>query len=112
MKSWIEQAGFPMIRVERQCQRLKLSQQRFTYLPNQSDQKWIVPVTISLMAESGSPRKLNVLLDEVERTIEIDEDIVAYKVNDRQTGFYRVQYNDPRNIEELGRRFVRLGEKR
>jgi aminopeptidase N len=104
MKSWIEQPGFPMIRVERQGQRLKLSQQRFTYLPNQSDQKWIVPVTISLMAESGSPRKLNVFLDEVERTIEIDEDIVAYKVNDRQTGFYRVQYNDPRNIEELGRR--------
>ncbi len=104
MKSWIEQPGFPMIRVERQGHRLKLTQQRFTYLPNQSDQKWIVPVTLSLWAESGATRKLNVLLDEVEQTIEIDEDIVAYKVNDRQTGFYRVQYNDPGNIDELGRR--------
>jgi len=104
MKSWIEQPGFPMISVERQGRRLKLSQQRFTYLPNESDQKWIVPVTISLMAESGCARRLNLLLDEVEQTIEIDEDTLAYKVNDRQTGFYRVQYNDPANMEELGRR--------
>jgi len=104
MQSWIEQPGFPIIRVARQGRRLVLTQQRFTYLPNESDQKWIVPVTISLFADSGATRKLSVLLDEIEHSVEIDEDTVAYKVNDRQTGFYRVQYNDPGNLEELGRR--------
>jgi aminopeptidase N len=44
------------------------------------------------------------LLDESRAVVEIDEDVAAYKVNDRQTGFYRVQYADADNLAELGRR--------
>ena len=47
---------------------------------------------------------MSVLLDDRELAIDIDEDIVVYKVNDRQTGFYRVAYRDPENMAELGRR--------
>jgi tricorn protease interacting factor F2/3 len=104
MKSWIEQPGFPMIAVSRQDHRLVLTQKRFTYLPNDSDQKWLVPITINLFSEAGANRRLTLLLDDTEQVIELDEDTVAFKVNDRQTGFYRVQYNDATNMDELGRR--------
>ena len=104
MKSWIEQPGFPIITVNRRGNQLVLSQQRFTYLPNNSEQKWLVPLTISLFSKTGATRQLTLLLDDIEQAIDIDEDIVAYKVNERQTGFYRVKYDDPKNIADLGQR--------
>ena len=104
MKSWIEQPGFPMITVDRPGSQLVLSQQRFTYLPNNSDQKWLVPITISLFSKSGATSQVSLLLDDTEQAIDIDDDIVAYKVNARQTGFYRVTYGDQKNTDELGRR--------
>ena len=91
-----------MITVNRRGNQLVLTQQRFTYLPNNSDQKWLVPTTISLFSKTGSTRQLTLLLDDIEQAIDLDEDIVAYKVNERQTGFYRVKYNDQDNIDELG----------
>ena len=104
MKNWIEQPGFPMITVRRRGSRLIFAQRRFTYLPNNSDQQWLVPITISLFSKTGAAKHLSLLLDDIEKTVDIDEDIAAYKINDRQTGFYRVNYEDPQNIEELGRR--------
>ncbi|CAB1063673.1 Leucyl aminopeptidase (EC [Olavius sp. associated proteobacterium Delta 1] len=104
MKSWIEQPGFPMITVNRRGNQLVLSQQRFTYLPNNSDQKWLVPLTISLFSKTGATQRVSLLLDDIEQAIDIADDIVAYKVNDRQTGFYRVKYGDQKNIDELGQR--------
>ncbi len=104
MQSWIEQPGYPKITVRRQNERLILNQQLFTYLPNSSAQKWMIPITVNLFLKSGETRKLSVLMNEVEKIIEIEDDIVAYKVNDQQTGFYRVQYDDAANLTELGRR--------
>jgi tricorn protease interacting factor F2/3 len=106
MQSWIEQPGYPKITVSRQNGRLKLSQQRFTYLPNASDQRWLIPVTVNLFSNAGETRNVSVLMDESEKTIEVDDDVVGYKVNDRQTGFYRVKYDDAGNLVELGRRVL------
>lgn len=103
MKSWIEQPGYPIITVHRTGRRLSLAQKRFTYLPNNFRQKWTVPVTISLIPETGAPHSLKVLLDDIEQTIDLDMDTVAYKVNQGQTGFYRVKYTDEENIAQLGR---------
>jgi len=104
MKSWIEQPGFPMITADRRGNQLVLSQRRFTYLPHDSDQKWQVPITIRLFSKTGPTQQVSLILDDIGQAVDIDEDIVAYKVNDRQTGFYRVQYDDPHNSAELGRR--------
>ena len=104
MQSWIEQPGYPKITVSRQNGRLKLKQQRFTYLPNASAQRWLIPVTVNLFSKTGETRNVSVLMDESEKAIEVDDDIVAYKVNDRQSGFYRVKYDDAGNLLELGRR--------
>jgi tricorn protease interacting factor F2/3 len=104
MKSWIEQPGFPMVTAKRLGRQLALTQQRFTYLPNHYDQKWQIPITISLFTDTGATEQLTVLLDDIEHTVALAENIVAYKINERQTGFYRVKYVDRKNIEELGRR--------
>ncbi len=106
MKSWIEQPGFPIITVKRQGPRLVMTQKKFTYLPNESDQKWQVPITIRLFPKTGSTRQVTTLLDDIEQVIELDEDILAYKINDRQTGFYRVKYGDVKNLDELGKRVL------
>ena len=104
MKSWIEQPGFPLVTARRQGRQLVLNQQRFTYLPNDYDQIWQVPITINLFTDSSATEQLTVLLDDTEKSIDLDENIVAYKINERQTGFYRVHYADRNNIDELGRR--------
>jgi aminopeptidase N len=83
-----------------------VTQKRFTYLPNDSDQKWQVPITIRLFPKTGATRRITTLLDDLEQVIDLDEDILAYKINDRQTGFYRVKYGDAENLEELGKRVL------
>jgi tricorn protease interacting factor F2/3 len=104
MQSWIEQPGYPKVTASRQNGRLKIAQQRFTYLPEAYDQKWLIPLTIKLFTASGEDRRLSLLLDGVEEEIEIENEVIAYKLNDRQTGFYRVKYEDAANLAELGRR--------
>ena len=106
MKSWIEQPGYPLITVSRRNGRLKLRQHRFTYLPQESTQKWMIPVTLQLLSKAGNQQVLSVLMDETEKEIEVDDDVVAYKVNDRQTGFYVVKYDDADNLIELGRQVL------
>jgi aminopeptidase N len=103
MKSWIEQPGYPIITVHRTGRRLSLAQKRFTYLPNNFSQKWMVPIIISLITETGAAHSLAVLLDDIEQTIDLDMDAAAYKVNAGQTGFYRVKYSDEENIAQLGK---------
>ena len=104
MKSWIEQPGHPIITVSRQKNQLILNQQRFTYLTNESAQSWLIPITVNLFLKTGETRKMALLMDESEMIIAVDDDVAAYKLNDRQTGFYRVQYDDGNNLAELGRR--------
>jgi tricorn protease interacting factor F2/3 len=106
MKSWIEQPGFPLITVKRQGRQLVITQKRFTYLQNDSDQKWQVPMTIRLFPQTGSARQVTTVLGDNEQLLYLDEDIVAYKLNDRQTGFYRVKYDDSINLNKLGSRVL------
>jgi len=106
MKSWIEQPGYPKITVSRHKGQLILNQQRFTYLTNESAQSWLIPVTIDLFLKTGETRKLSLLMDEPRKVIEVDDEVVAYKINHRQSGFYRVKYEDADNLAELGRRVL------
>lgn len=104
MKSWIEQPGYPCITAERSRGRLHLTQKRFTYLPNASDQRWRIPVTITVFSDTGEPRQIKALLTDSAIDIEMKDEFEAYKINSGQTGFYRVLYKDTRNLEKLGRR--------
>jgi tricorn protease interacting factor F2/3 len=104
MKSWIEQPGFPVVEVDRVGNGLVLAQKKFTYLPNKSNQKWMIPVTLDLYAENGNAQQQTILLDRVKKKVKLDQKTVAYKLNARQNGFYRVKYKDLENLQKLGQR--------
>ena len=104
MQSWIEQAGFPMISVKKKENKLELTQKRFTFLANDSDQTWLVPVTFCFFSDTAAIEQMTVLMDGSKHEIEIPEHANAYKVNDKQTGFYIVNYQDAENLDALGRR--------
>ena len=103
MQSWIEQPGFPIVTAKKDGNSLVLSQKRFSYLPNTSDQTWLVPVNITVFRADNEPQHEFVLLDTAEKSVALAEDITAYKLNPEQTGFYRVAYLDTDNLEQLGR---------
>ena len=104
MKSWIEQPGFPVISVEKKGNKLLLIQQRFSYLPADSDQCWQVPVTIQFFSDSAKTERLTFLMNSSQHEIEFPKQTDAYKVNDQQTGFYIVRYLDADNLAALGQR--------
>jgi len=104
MRSWVEQPGFPLLHVARNGIKLVITQQRFTYLPNESDRVWLVPVTIKVFYHDNDSKTVTALLNAKSTDIDIGHDAVAYKVNYEQTGFYRVKYLEKGNLYELGKR--------
>jgi tricorn protease interacting factor F2/3 len=102
MKSWIEQPGFPLIEARRDGRKLSIAQHRFTYLPCDAVQTWMVPVTIAVFSSSGSSSRLYMILDQPLQSFELPDDTSAYKINAGQTGCYRVKYQDSANLKALG----------
>jgi aminopeptidase N len=101
MQSWIEQPGHPIIEVIRDGRDLTLSQQRFTYLPNDKEQLWKIPIRISFFSNDGQVRTDNFLMNTSKMQIELKEEDNTYKLNSDQTGFYHVNYRDRSNYDEL-----------
>jgi len=104
MRSWIEQPGFPVVEVKKAGNSLVLNQKKFTYLGHSVDQQWMIPITMILFSNHGDTRQQTILMDGAEKKIKLDKSTVAYKINARQTGFYRVKYNDSENLKQLGQR--------
>ncbi|MBN1102852.1 MAG: M1 family metallopeptidase, partial [Deltaproteobacteria bacterium] len=104
IRSWIEQPGYPMIEVRREEEGLVLTQGRFTYLPHESDQEWMIPVAVKVFLDDGSTRTIRALIEGRSAGLQIGEHALAYMVNEGQTGFYRVKYTETGNLRELGTR--------
>ena len=104
MKSWIEQPGHPIVQASREGRMLTLTQKRFTYLENTSDQTWLIPVTISAYGDTGAPKMISILLEDKPSQVDLGADTVAYKINAGQTGFYRVVYRTAEDLSAIGRR--------
>ena len=106
MKSWIEQPGFPVVDVVREGTTLHLSQKRFTYLPGDGapSPTWLIPVFVRVFRTHGESEVRSMLLEEASGRMPLGDDAVAYKVNDGQTGFYRVNYLLPDDLGELAGR--------
>ena len=102
MKSWVGQPGFPLVEARREGRTLTLAQKRFTYLPNDSGQTWVMPVSIEAFSRAGISTRLTFLLDQGVQSLELPEDTAAYKLNAGQTGCYRVKYLDSGNLAALG----------
>jgi tricorn protease interacting factor F2/3 len=104
MRSWIEQPGFPLVEVKREGHQLIITQERFTYLPNESAQVWLIPLAVKVFLGHGESKTITSLVDKKSAVIDIGPDAVAYKVNEGQSGFYRVKYIEEGNLQELGAR--------
>lgn len=92
IKSWIEQPGFPLITAKREDDCLVLSQKRFTFLPYETDQKWMTPVIFRAFYKNGDSETRTILMEDQQISVKLEKDIHVCKVNYGQTGFYRVQY--------------------
>ena len=103
MKNWVTQPGFPMITTKREGDNLTLSQRRFTFLPLDTDQTWMVPVTLTTYAADDSATTQTLVMDTAQETISLPAGTMAYKLNPGQTGFYHTCYEDLENLENLAR---------
>jgi tricorn protease interacting factor F2/3 len=103
MSNWIEQPGFPMVTVEREGGNLHVTQERFTYMPGPSDQEWLIPISVRVFYGDGQSKGMTTLLDAKSAILDMGAGAVAYKLNDGQSGFYRVRYRDKDNLKELGK---------
>lgn len=99
--TWIHQPGFPLISVERIENRLHIHQQRFTFSPHDSSERWVIPIELLLLRDGGQFETRALLFDKEETIVDIPADTVAYKLNHNQAGFYRVRY-DKSNLAVLG----------
>jgi len=96
MDSWIFQQGFPIISVEalNGGRTLKLSQQRFFYLPpgKPESQLWHVPIRIRVKTDRGE-EAYRLLLIEGETTLDLPGKVEWSLVNEGGSGFFRVRYS-------------------
>ena len=102
MRNWVTQPGFPVITAERKDHTLVLDQRRFTYLPNDEAQTWLVPVSITCYSPDDTADTQTILLNKKQTDVTLPPDTVAYKINPGQTGFYHVCYTDAENLARLG----------
>ena len=100
--TWIHQEGYPIIEVERKDNQLLLKQSRFTFLPNNSEYKWLIPLNIKLFLNTGETDLIKVVFKEKETIIPIPENTDSFKLNFEQSGFYRVKY-EYAILEKLGK---------
>ena len=100
-ETWISQAGYPVVVVRRDADRLQLTQERFGYSSEIPEAAWLIPVDILLFLENGETRLEQVVLDKREQAYQLPKNTLAYKLNAGFTGYYRVDY--PREAwAELG----------
>jgi tricorn protease interacting factor F2/3 len=103
MEGWIGQPGFPIIEAEMEENHLILTQTRFTYLPHNSEEEWMIPITIRVFTRDGNSKILTTLLESKRTVIDLGPEAVGYKINEGQTGFFLVLYKEKENFKELGR---------
>ena len=94
MDTWIFQAGYPIISVEKRAGGIVLSQRLFRYLQDNEEQepKWHVPIFLHAGIK-GDVFTKTVLLAKQELLIELADDTDWVVVNAGGHGFYRVRYS-------------------
>jgi puromycin-sensitive aminopeptidase len=96
MESWIYYPGHPMVSVEVDAsgKNVKLSQQRFFYLPENAEGKQLFHVPVLIRAKCGGKTVTKkILLKEESATVEMPDKVEWVVVNEGGHGFYRVRYS-------------------
>lgn len=92
MSEWIKKKGYPVVKVSRNGSQLILKQEQFLLSGERTDEKWPIPLTV--VRENGTE---SMVFEDRETTVSSEGFV---KLNDRETGFYRVLYDSEtlRNI--------------
>ncbi|MGO9602883.1 MAG: M1 family metallopeptidase [Candidatus Binataceae bacterium] len=106
MDSWIFQPGFPIVDAAASANGLKLSQRRFFYLKDDSNQLWHIPVMIRARTDKGIVTR-KVLMTERETTVDLGGKVDWSFLNEGGHGFYRVHYA-PELLAALTRNLAEL----
>jgi aminopeptidase N len=102
MRPWVEQPGFPLVTARRDGAWLHLHQARFTYRPADQAILWPIPLGLQTLDARGRGTSQRSVLSVRETAVPLG-DAAAYLLNAGRTGFFRVHYADPANLEALGR---------
>ena len=90
---WTEQPGFPLVKVKRQENTIKLTQERFTvHFPHPPALEWQIPLTYRMDGQPGSSSFL-MRAPAADLPNEVTDDR-AIKFNLGDAGYYRVEYDD------------------
>ncbi len=100
--SWVHQSGYPIISVKAEVAHLKVEQEHFTYLPQETDKLWFIPVRVKIFKKDGKSKQISFNFSSKTHKVGITENYEAIKVNIKQRGFYRVIYQESM-LENLGR---------
>ncbi len=101
--TWIHQPGYPLIEVTGfNNDKLTIKQSRFYFGNKESDEKWIVPLTIKAFLKNGGEQVVKAVMKEKSLTIDMPADTVAIKINAGQKGYYRVKYT-AELLKEVGK---------
>jgi puromycin-sensitive aminopeptidase len=101
MDGWIFRPGYPLVSVEPEGPGLRLTQRRFTYLPDAGDGQWRIPVLLRAAVKKGIVEK-QLLLDGPEMAVPLPAAADWVVVNAGGHGFYRVRYAPPLLKKLLG----------
>jgi aminopeptidase N len=97
MHAWTSKSGFPIIEVEKQNNHLKISQARFVTNPESISRKddtlWPVPLLASGLEKPIANKKIN--------NVPFVTKEPPIKINQGQSGFYRVNYSHELQQEQL-----------
>lgn len=91
MHAWTRQSGFPLVTVQDNNGKKYLSQQRYLVNPNSAKKTHtpeLWPIPVSSAASSGETGSLLLL----KQSQLVPEEFVKGKLNQNETGFYRVKY--------------------
>jgi puromycin-sensitive aminopeptidase len=104
MDGWVFRPGYPIVKATRAGEELILTQQRFGYLPleSESDQEWHIPIQLRAETPAG-PETRRVLLTGPEVRIALSRGTTTVLVNEGGHGFYRVRYTPELLSSLLGR---------
>lgn len=106
MKTWIHQRGYPRLDVTVEGNRIRVTQQRFLSLPDETDSTlWHVPLVVRGVA-AGEEFHLQRLMTGSETVLDVEGEPEWVVANAGGHGYYRVAYQ----IDDFARLTAHLGE--